>query len=411
MPLVYMKDMVDHAHGHNYAVGAFEVVNLEVLQGIIAAAERSRAPVILSLGGTRADVLDFGLLATAAEHAAQRASVPASIHLHDGRDPQSCVRAINGGCNGVMVDASHCEFLENVRITREVVAMARGCGVPVEGKLGYAPDGGRGAPEIHAAYTSVAEARGYVDKTGVDFLAVSIGTVLGRPHPKPKVDWQRLKQINEALGIPLTVYDGAGLTDDQHRRLIANGVAKIGYHAALADAAFAQVRATTKGNSKGHYATAMRAVQGAVERETERCLQLLGAAGRAAEVLQQCRPWIPVGHVVTCHGEGLDDDSVESIVAEGRRVLGMIPGVLEVGSGSALRDDGLCRYNWPVRFCHPAVVETYREHPAYVEFAARRFRSSRRAGASPRVVSWGTGRFPANGSGLASASRALRSVT
>lgn len=319
MALVNMKDMLDHAYRHNYAVGAFELVNLEFLQGVTAAAERCRAPVILSLGGTHLETFDFDLLVSAVERAAQGASVPVAIHMHHGRDLHCAVRAINGGCNGVMVDASHRGLGENIDLTREVVAMARGCGVPVEGKLGYVPepeDESAQADPNRVVYPGVAEARGYVDRTGVDFLAVSVGTVRGRMKTKPKLNWQRLRQINDALGMPLTIYGSTGLNQSQFGRLIAHGVAKINYCTGLADVAFEQLRSSTKGNVKGRYTAAMRAVRDAVEQETERCLRLWGAAGRAAEVLEQCRRWVAVDHVVTHDLDGLDDRGMVAAMGE-----------------------------------------------------------------------------------------------
>lgn len=374
MPVVDMNDMVRHAYRHNYAVGAFPLVNLEVLQGIVAAAERCRSPVILGLEDT-GDVLDFGILATAAECAAQRASVPMAIHLSRGRDVRAAVRAINEGCNGVAIDAPRRSPGDNLRLAREVTAMARSCGVPVEGRLGCtsrpddvgAQSGGGGL-----AYTPVADARDYVERTGVDLLAVSVGHHGTRG--KAKLDWTRLRQLNEVLGIPLSYDDASGLSDTQIRRLIGNGIAKIGWSSGLADAALRQVRARIKNPSATQYADAIRAVQDAVEQEAERYLLLSGAAGRAAEVLQRCRLWTLEEHVVTCEGEGLEHDSVDRVLSEGRRVLGAIPGVRAVSAGAALRRDGVCRYSWRVRFCHSAAVESYREHPDYVEFAARQSR-------------------------------------
>jgi fructose-bisphosphate aldolase class II len=374
--------MVDHAYEHSYAVGAFELVNLEVLQGVMAAAERCRAPVILSLCETHADTFDFELLSGAVERAAERASVPVAIHFHHGRDLESAAQAINAGCNGVMVDGSERPLGENIEMTRKVVAMARCCGVPVEGILGVVPEAeGDGARRDTngLACTSVAEARGFLDRTGVDFLAVAIGTLRGRTKAYPKLNWQRLKQINEALEIPLTIYGGTGLNDTQYQRLIANGVAKIGFYSGLVYAAFERLRASVKSNVTGSYASAMRVVQEAVEQETERCLRLCAAAGRAAEVLEQCRHWTPVDHVVSHEvGGGLDDASEEDVIAEGRRILGAIPGVRHVCSGNVARVDGACRYSWLVRFCHTAVVNHYAEHPTYVEFATRRMESAPR---------------------------------
>jgi len=401
MPLVNMKDMVDHAYRHNYAVGAFAVVNLEFLQGVMAAAERCRAPVILGLQESPSESFDFDLLVSAVEAAAQRACVPVAIHMHHGNDIDSAVRAINRGCNGVMVDASHRELGDNIELTRAVVAMARDCGVPVEASLGFVPEAEGDGTQPDAgeiAHTSVAEASGYVEKTGVDFLAVSIGTVRGRTRAKPKLNWQRLKQINEALGIPLAIYGGSGLNDSQYGRLIANGVAKIDFYAALAEAAFEQVRSSTKGGAGGRYATAMRAVREAVENETEHFMRVCGAAGRAAEVLEQCRHWTPVEHIVTQNVQGMTDRDVEALMEEGRRVLSTIPGVLGVCAASVVRDDEIYRCSWMVRFCHSAAVDSYREHPDYLTLASRRPRSAPYGGLDARRTSWGSGNVPPSAS-------------
>ncbi|HHH13055.1 MAG TPA: fructose-bisphosphate aldolase, partial [Thiolapillus brandeum] len=188
MPLVNMKQMLEHAHANGYAVGAFDLVSLDFLQGILEGAERCRAPVILSLAESHFDYFDFDLAMPAVVAAAERASVPVAIHLDHGASLESAVRGIHLGCNGVMVDASHLPLEENIAATREVVEMARGCGVPVEGELGYVPgvegeDAERHPGEI--AYTSVEDAARYVEESGVDFLAVSIGTVHGRMKGEP----------------------------------------------------------------------------------------------------------------------------------------------------------------------------------------------------------------------------------
>jgi fructose-bisphosphate aldolase, class II len=134
-----MMDMLLHAHAHRYAVGAFDLASLDFLEGILAAAERCRAPMILSLAESHFEYFDFELLMPAVETAACRASVPVAIHLDHGTNLGSAVSAINRGCNGVMVDAPDRPFDENLRLTPEVVAMANACGVPVEGELGYVP--------------------------------------------------------------------------------------------------------------------------------------------------------------------------------------------------------------------------------------------------------------------------------
>ncbi len=179
MPLADMRDMLNHAYRNGYAVGGFDLVSPDFLDPIIAAAENCRSPVILSLTESHVEHYDFELAMAAAEKAARRAAVPVAIHFDHGTSRESAVRAINLGCNGVMVKASSETFSDNVTQTRRVVEMAHACGVAVEGELGsVAGEAGEDTTEVpgETQYTSVAEAKAYVARTGVDCLAVSIGT-------------------------------------------------------------------------------------------------------------------------------------------------------------------------------------------------------------------------------------------
>jgi fructose-bisphosphate aldolase class II len=377
MPLVDMKDMLKHAYRHGYAVGAFDLVSLDFLEGIMTAAEQAHAPVILSLAESHFEYFDFELVMPAVEAAARHALVPVVIHLDHGASIESAVRAINRGCNGVMVDASHEPFSDNIQRTRTVVEMAHACGVPVEGELGYVPgvegeDAERHPGEI--AYTTMVEARAYVERTGVDFLAVSIGTVHGRMKGAPKLDWQRLKQINEALGIPLVIHGGTGLSDDQFRQLIANGVAKINYYTALSDVAAKQIKENTRESTSSGYTGLVKNIRSTIAAEAERCMRLWGSAGRAGDVLNQCQPWVSVEHLIIYNIEGLDRAGAETMMIEGRRVLSAIPGVRKVFTGEAVKEDTKYRYTWLVHFCHPAVIDSYHEHPDHVAFANNLFR-------------------------------------
>lgn len=377
MALVNMRDMLYHAYEHGYAVGAFDLISLEFLEGVMDAAERCRASVILSVAESHSEYFDFELLMPAVEAAARRATVPVAIHLDHGSSLESAVRAIKLGCNAVMVDVSHEPFFDNINHTSRVVEMAHACGVPVEGELGYVP-GVEGEDAEHhpgdMAYTTVAEAKGYVDRTGVDFLAVSIGTVHGRMKGKPKLDYHRLKQINAALGIPLVIHGGTGLNDDQFRRLIANGVAKINYFTALADAAAARIRESVRASSSNGYTRLTKDISTVISAEAERCMRLWGSAGRAAEVLARCRPWSPVEHLIVYNVAGISEHEVQMMMAEGRKVLGSIPGVRNVITGTAVKEGVQYRYVWLVRFVHPAVIDSYREHPEHVSFADNLFR-------------------------------------
>ena len=287
MPLVNMKDMLHHAYRNGYAVGAFDLLILDFLEAIVAAAESARAPVILSLAESHLGYFDFELVMSAVEVAAQRAVVPVAIHLDHGANPDSAVKAIRLGCNGVMVDASHLSLGENLEITRAVVKIAHACGVAAEGDLGYVPGGEGEDAERHpgtVSYTTLAEAKGFVERTWVDFLAVSIGTVRGRMKDKPKLDWSRLKEINAALCIPLVIHGGTGLIDDQFRKLITLGDAKINYCTALSELAGDGIRAAAKSGTRG-YTALLAGVRAAVSAEVERCMRVWGSAGRATDVL------------------------------------------------------------------------------------------------------------------------------
>lgn len=378
MPLVHMGDMLNHAYRHGYAVGGFDLVSLDFLEAIVSAAERCSAPAILSLAESHFEHYDFELAMAATVAAARRASVPLAIHLDHGASLDSVKRAIALGCNGVMVDASTLAFAENVETTRAVVAMAHGCGVPVEGELGYVAGVEGEDAEKHPGeviYTSPEEAGAYVEQTGVDFLAVSVGTVHGRLRGAPQLDFARLRQIAERLRIPLVIHGGTGLTDEQFRALVQNGVAKINYYTALSDAAAARIRENARTTPDGGYTSLLRGVREVIGAEVERCMKLWGGAGRATQVLNECRPWCEVEHVIIYNlRQDMSEDDARTLMAQGRDALATVPGVRRVFSGRAAQPQAPYRYCWLIRFASESVIENYRAHPTHRQFADGRFR-------------------------------------
>ncbi len=377
MPIVNMKDMLEHAYHHGYAIGAFDLVSLDFLQGIMKAAEQTRAPVILSLAESHFGYFDFELIMPAVEAAARRTSVPVAIHLDHGDSLTSAVTAIRYGCNGIMVDASQQSLSENIKSTHTVVEMAHSCGVPVEGELGYVPgvegeDAKRHPGNI--AYTTAEDASTYVTQSGVDFLAVSIGTVHGRMQGTPNLDFERLQQINQALKIPLVIHGGTGLSDNQFQQLITNGVAKINYYTALSDAAAEQMKENAKTDISSGYTGYVKNISNAISAEVARCIHLWGSVGRADDLLSHCQPWEPVEHLIIYNVEGATADEAETMIVKGQKVLSAIPGVREVLTGQAVQSDAKYRYTWLIRFCHTAVIDSYREHPEHVAFADELFR-------------------------------------
>ena len=375
MALVHMRDMLRHAYQNSYAVGAFDLVSLDFLQAIIDAAERCQAPVILSLAESHFDYFDFELTMPAVEAAARRSTVPVAIHLDHGASLESAQQSIRLGCNGIMVDNSLLPLEQNIAATRAIVEMAHGCDIPVEGELGYVAGVEGEDAERHPGdiiYTSAEEAWHYVESTGVDFLAVSIGTVHGRMKGEPDLDFERLAQINKALNLPLVIHGGTGLSPTQFQRLIANGVAKINYYTALADAAGAQITANLGRGARG-YTQCVEDLQLAIRTEVERCMRLWGGSGRAPGLMQHCQPWKNVEHLIF-YNLSCSEQEADTVIAEGERVLATIPGVRQVFAGKALDESGQYRYCWRVQFASPAVVETYRDHPLHVSYANTYFR-------------------------------------
>ncbi len=372
MALVNMRDMLHHAYENSYAVGAFDLVSLDFLEAVIDAAEYARAPVILSVAEHHFAHYDLELMMPAVEAAAKRASVPVAIQLDHATSLESVRRAINLGCNGITLCSANRHLPDNIELSKQVVTMAHGCSVPVVGEVGYV---GSDDSEDASAPTMPAEARTYVERSGVDFLSVSIGTVQGRVKGRAKLDFQRLKQIHTAVDIPLVLHGGSGLNEEQYRRLTSLGVAKINYFTGLSDVAAQSMRAQIKGNREGSFTDLKQGVKEAICAEVKRCLRLWGSAGRAAEVLTQCEPWVPVEHLIIYNViERMSEEQAHAMMAKGRQILAGIPGVREVFTGEAVKEEVQYRFCWLVRFTHKAVIDSYREHPDHVRFADALFR-------------------------------------
>ncbi len=371
MPLINMRDMLYHAYENNYAVGAFDLVSLDFLEAVIDAAESCRSAVVLSIAQPHFAHYDFELMLPAVEAAAKRATVPVAIQLDHGNNLETVIKAINLGCNGVMLDASDQDFSDNIEHTRTVAEMAHQCGVSVVGELGYvAGREGEGAEQHpgETAFTLPSEAKAYVERTGVDFLAVSIGTVQGRMNGRAKLDYVRLKQLNQAVNIPLVIHGGSGLNEDQFHKLTSNGVAKIDYYTALSDVAAKAMRKRSKGNPNGSFTDLKKDVKAAIGEEVQRCLRQWGSAGRAAEVLERCEPWLPVEHLIVHNVSAQSDRSPDSLMAEGKRILSQIPGVREVFTGVAMKENSEYSFCWSVRFTHEAALDSFRRHQGFESF-------------------------------------------
>ena len=236
--LVTTKDMLVDAQAGRYAVGAFNVENLEFVMAVVHAAEERRSPVIMQTTPGTIKYADVAYFAAMVRTAAEKASVPVALHLDHGNSYALCEAAIEAGYSSVMIDGSHESFGDNIDITARVVELASARGIPVEAELGRVggkeddgPEGGDANP-----YTDPDEAVEFVAKTGCSSLAVGVGTAHGVYKGTPHIAQDVLVAIRDRVSVPLVLHGTSGVPDDQVREAIANGICKVNYATELRQA-------------------------------------------------------------------------------------------------------------------------------------------------------------------------------
>ena len=225
--LVTLKDVLKNAQQGHYAVGLFNTTDTDMLQAAIEAAEELHSPIII---GTAEVLLPYGelkLIAPALIAAAERASVPVVVHYDHGLTLARCREALDLGFTGVMFDGSAGDPEKNIETTASVVELAHRCGAGVEGEIGHVGEAASCDNAGSDRYTTPEEADAFVRATGVDALAVAIGTAHGAYKAKPCLDLERLKAIRAKVDTPLVLHGGSGLSDDDFRNTIQGGIAKV----------------------------------------------------------------------------------------------------------------------------------------------------------------------------------------
>lgn len=229
MPLVTSKKLLLDAQEGCYAVGAFNVENMEMVKAVIAAAEELHAPVMLQ---TTPSTIKYGTLETyyaivAAE--AKKAAVPVCLHLDHGSSFELAVQVLKAGYTSVMIDGSHEDLEGNIAVSKRVADVAKACGIPVEAELGKV--GGK-EDDLEAeadTNTDPMEAKEFVERTGVTSLAVAIGTAHGFYKGTPVLDKERVSEIRKVVSIPLVLHGASGLSDDEVRDCVRRGICKVNF--------------------------------------------------------------------------------------------------------------------------------------------------------------------------------------
>ncbi|MBQ7404021.1 MAG: class II fructose-bisphosphate aldolase [Lentisphaeria bacterium] len=237
MALVNLKEMLKDASCRKYAVGMFDVSDLEMIRAVAEEAEALRSPVILGALGPDLEGERLEYWFALAKLAAERSSVPVCIHLDHANTLEQVKRAADIGFSSVMLDASASPFEENISRSKEVVDAVQKLGITVEAELGHVGNGwvgsGEGSesgPDMLTEPEKVAE---FVERTGVDALAVSIGTAHGVYIKAPELDIERLDKITACSDIPLVLHGGSGTPEDQMSRAIAHGISKVNIYSEM----------------------------------------------------------------------------------------------------------------------------------------------------------------------------------
>ncbi len=277
-------DLLNRAMSEGYAVGAFNTNNLEITLSIVEAATEERSPLILAVSPGAMKYAGVAYLAAIARVAAESVDIPISLHLDHGTTLEEVKSALDHGFSSVMIDGSKLPFEENVALTKKAVEMARARGASIEAELGrlVGTEDNISVSEREASMTNPEEAASFVEKTGVDALAVSIGNAHGWYKGEPQLDFDRLRAIRSKVGIPLVLHGASGIPDEMIREACSIGVDKINIDTEVRDA-FRQAvaRFVQKNPTEIDPRKILTPAREAMREVVARKIRLFGSAGKA----------------------------------------------------------------------------------------------------------------------------------
>lgn len=251
--LASLKEVLEEGKKRNIAIGNFNTPNLETLNAILDAAEELDLPVIIAHAQCHEEYAPIDRMGPVMVELAKRSKVKVCVHLDHGEDFEYCKRAIALGFTSIMIDYSTLPYEENAKGTREVVDYAHARGVDVEAELGQMPsrEGGAGdsASNVNASgqYTDPDLVNDYLEKTGVDVLAIAFGTAHGIYKTKPVLNMNVIKEVRKRTNVPLVMHGGSGVSHEQYREAIESGINKINYYSYMSYDGYAAAKATAEG--------------------------------------------------------------------------------------------------------------------------------------------------------------------
>lgn len=285
MPLVSSLELIQKAKEHKKAIAAFNIHNLETIQAVVEGATEMNSPVIIAT--TPGTLRHAGIENVAAIVKALSLKTPIPIALHMDHCPSfdTIVSCIQNGYTSVMIDGANHDYAENVELVKSVVKMAHAVGVQVEGEIGKigGVEDDLFVNEADAAFTVPDEARRFAEDTGIDTIAVAIGTAHGMYKGEPKLDFERIEKIDGLVDIPLVLHGASGVPDESVKRAIALGMAKVNIATELKNPMVAAIRKSLEDPNQNDPRNYMGAAREAVKEVVIRKIRLCGTEGFADE--------------------------------------------------------------------------------------------------------------------------------
>ena len=274
--LVNLNDVLFDAQKNHYAVGLFNTTDTDAIEAAITAAEEMRSPIILGTAEVLLPYGDLKLIGPTMVSLAKSASVPVVVHYDHGLTFERCMEAIKIGFSSIMFDGSAGAEDENLKATREIVKIAHAMGVTVEGEIGHVGEAINDDESATDMYTTPQEAVCFIEQTGVDALAIAIGTAHGVYKSTPKLDIERLKQIRKVTDTPLVLHGDSGLPIEDLKSTIREGIAKLNI---FTDLYIAGLRVINEGGTDYHQVRTKK-VQAIKEVVMDK-IRLFGSEGKA----------------------------------------------------------------------------------------------------------------------------------
>ncbi|WP_439240275.1 ketose 1,6-bisphosphate aldolase [Lonepinella sp. BR2474] len=288
MALLNLKAILGVANQHQFAVGAFNAIDSNFIDAVFDAAGETQSPVIINVAEVHLPYIDIYATSDYIRKKAEQVGVPTCLNLDHGLTLPTIKTAIDCGFSSIMFDGSSLTYEQNIEQTREVVELCQKYAISVEGELGAVGGDEGGALESMAdtaLYTNVDQAVDFVQQTGIDALAVAIGNTHGKYKGEPKLDFERLAQIHQAVSIPLVLHGGSGISAIDFRKTIERGICKINFFTGMSQSALQSIEKDVTNHALSqkynYYLMMMENVQQAIKQTVAEQMQIFNSINKA----------------------------------------------------------------------------------------------------------------------------------